>query len=113
MQTVVEIAISFNVPQVIIESDSLEVIRLLSSPEVESHPYGDMASCMSSTEEHVAMKFQHTFREVNSFADDLAHFGRHFLVGSHVLEAPVGECHRFLAQDGHVYASVLPVSTLS
>lgn len=70
VQTMVEIAISLDIPRVVIESDSLKVTRLLSSHDVCSHPYSDLAQYIYQLQlEHGAMAFQHTLKKENSIVD--------------------------------------------
>lgn len=71
---------SFYIPEVIIENDSLKVIQLLALSNCSSHLYEDLAESIYQLKEaHGAMHFQHTRRAANALANYMAQVGLHFL----------------------------------
>lgn len=100
IQSAVEIALGMDLQHVIVESDALEAIHLLSSENVHAHPFGSLAaSILRMQRDHGSIVFQHTPREANSLGDYLAGVGYRFPLGTHLLDSPFGECHKFLALD--------------
>lgn len=60
------------------------MVQILDSRELGFHPFGELAQeIIRLKEEHVAIQFQHVYKEVNAIADYLAHAGLDFPYGTH------------------------------
>lgn len=96
----VELVLGLDLPSVIVESDSLEVIQLLSSPDLAGPRYEHLAvNILQLQTAHDNMVFQHTPREANSLADYLDKIGLDLQFGEHLFDASFGECHSLLVKD--------------
>lgn len=79
VQTAVELIMRLDIPRIVIETDSLEVVRFLSSPLKGNHQFSDMVHSIKQMQEaHGAMVFNHTFKECNSLTDYLLQILRQF-----------------------------------
>lgn len=77
--TAVEVILSLDIPQAIIESDSLEVIQILNKPVDEEHRYAEVLQHVARLQlDHSGLRFQHAHQEANNLADYLAHVGFRF-----------------------------------
>lgn len=99
VKTGVELAMGFDLSHVIIETDSMDVISVLSSA-VGSHRFEQIIlHILHLQSAHSSLLFQHTSRSANSLADYLAHIGLDLPYGYHYFDSPFGECHSILQQD--------------
>lgn len=100
-------------PKVIIKSDFLEAIRLVSSQYDPNHPYIDIMHQIvvgASFHRHIVFSFAH--REFNNVADWVENEALSFPLGNLVFSSPFRCCHRLSrldAGDRRVY----PLSLLS
>lgn len=96
----VETTIALDLSKVIVEFDSLEVINLLHSTNLEEHLYAQVVEDIFHLQQaQGAIVFQHTPQEANTLADYLAKIGLDLHYGAHSFESPFGECHSILAKD--------------
>lgn len=95
--TAIDVMISLDYHQVIIESDSLEVVELLEQRDVCEHHFEYIArDIQRKRDDHGSLLVQYTPREGNSVADYLAKVGLELSFGTHWFEAPFGDCIRLL-----------------
>lgn len=98
--TVVEVIISLDISQAIIESDSLEVIQILNKIVDEEHRYAEVLQHVARLQlDHGGLQFQHAHREANNFADYIAHVGFRFPLLPKCFTPPFGECHQLIRLD--------------
>lgn len=100
VQTAVELVMSLDIPHIIVENDSLEVINCLEDGHTHGHQYAHIVQgILTLKAAHGSMLFQHTNREANLVADYLAKVGLNLPCGNHWFDSPFGECHGLLAKD--------------
>lgn len=100
VRTGVELAMSLDLANVIIETDSMEVVEVLLNSEGVTHRYEQVIlDILRLQSAHGSLLFQHAPRTANSLADYLARIGFELPYGSHYFDSPFGECHAILQQD--------------
>lgn len=88
--TAVELVMGLDLPHVVVESDSMEVVQGLTDPHAPSHLYAEIIQgVIRSRDAHGSMRFQHVYREGNALADYLAHVALASPPGVHQLEFPI------------------------
>lgn len=82
-------AVSMNVSDIIIESDSSMAIELISSLAVQLHPYSHLIEdCQKLSKCFKSCVFTHIFREANQVADKLVNFSSNFLAWASFVDPP-------------------------
>lgn len=94
VQTAMDLVISLDFPQVIIESDSQEVVDMLNNQDTSSHQNGQIAqSILQLKSVHGTIVIRHAPRGSNCLVDYLAKVGLSLPYRSHTFASPYGECH--------------------
>lgn len=89
-----------DLPRVIVECDSLEVVNLFADNEVSSHQYSQInMGIIQLQTDHGNLVIRHVPREANSLADYIAKVGLSLPYGQHIFKSPFGECHTRLLQN--------------
>lgn len=114
-----EMVMGVDMRRVIIESDSLEVVQLLSTSQT-SHSWEVQTSndqyaeviqqILRMRDDHGNIEFCHVYIEGNAIADYLAHVALECPFGIHYLEQPIGECRNLLLLDSPEDFSSSPTS---
>lgn len=100
VKLVVEAAMGQDLPRLIVETDSMDVVNLLNSQDVSVHHYAQIAMEIHHLQRaHGALVFQHTSPESNSLADYLAKIGLDLQFGPHCFDSPFEKCHSLLVMD--------------
>lgn len=95
-----DLIISLELPQIIIESDSLEVVQFLNDGVFSDHQFEQTArEILQLMHTHDAVSVAHSPRETNGLADYLAKVGLLLPFGNHTFDSPFGEYHSLLRQD--------------
>lgn len=98
--TAMEMIMGLDLPRVILESDSMEVVSLIEGGEARGHQYEHiLCGILRMCDAHSSLVFQHTLREANTLADFVAKTGLSLPFGTHWFEASFEECHYLLEKD--------------
>lgn len=100
VQSAINLIINLDFPQVIVESDSIDVVNLLDGQDVSSHQYEHNAlDILQLKAAHGALVIRYAPRELNSLVDFLAKVGLSLDFGTHTFDSPFGECHSLMFRD--------------
>ncbi|XP_057426603.1 uncharacterized protein LOC130720035 [Lotus japonicus] len=100
IRTAVEFILDDNYPHVVIESDCLEAVNMISGSSPVAGAYGEIVDAIRrGISFHGNISCCFTPREANLVADWLAIAALMFPFGTHRLTSPLRDCHRLILLD--------------